>query len=385
MKTRVSVVLGVLFAGMVGTFGARSSGTAAEVLVATEFLVQEADSARFAFRWGVATNATEYRVRTGITGTWERTSVVPHPQVRDTLWVPLQATVATAQICVRAANVLGTRSRVGPEVCGSYQTPAALVTPGAPGQPGADPIALGNITDFRFQGVELVWTEVHDGSGGAASYDVRYGCPTIAWGAASSTSLVRAGTGVGNVMRHPTTLQPALSCQYQVIPFRGQLNVDAVFGELEAPVAAAFTEGLALGSLMTGASMVILNGPFNGEVGDVFQIIAALRLSSGQLMAPVLLPSPAGARGWIQATYTNGELRAPATATVVPDPSAVIHLTSDNPAVLAVQPPASFAWVLPSSWQVGQAVLLARSTDANAGLQIALNVEDRSLALASLR
>ena len=85
--------------------------------------------------------------------------------------------------------------------------------------------------------VVLSFTEVDDGAGQAANYDLRYGVAPMSWGSANSTSSGTcatpiAGTGVGN-SRTCTVLglSPATNYEFQVIAFRGTLNTDAVFGE----------------------------------------------------------------------------------------------------------------------------------------------------------
>lgn len=110
-------------------------------IVGYALIRQDADSAFFAFAWGPATNATEYRLNTGDNeGEWTREATTLDPQVVDSMWVPLDTESEQAFVCVQAANVQGSRERVGPEACVGYTLPAALLTPGTPGTPTVTPI-----------------------------------------------------------------------------------------------------------------------------------------------------------------------------------------------------------------------------------------------------
>ena len=84
--------------------------------------------------------------------------------------------------------------------------------------------------------VTLSFTQVDDGTGQAASYDVRYTPGTISWSSAASAASGTcatpvAGTGVNSALKCTVlALSPTTSYDFQVIAFRGTLNTDAVFG-----------------------------------------------------------------------------------------------------------------------------------------------------------
>ncbi|MBI5546871.1 MAG: fibronectin type III domain-containing protein [Deltaproteobacteria bacterium] len=101
----------------------------------------------------------------------------------------------------------------------------------------------GSVTDLAVVGatassVTLSFTEVDDGAGQPASYDVRFSPPPMAWGPATgvsqgtctvpvagqSTSAVRTCTVEG--------LAAGTSYDFQLVAFRGTLQVNAVFGPL---------------------------------------------------------------------------------------------------------------------------------------------------------
>jgi len=82
------------------------------------------------------------------------------------------------------------------------------------------------------------FTEVDDGAGQPASYDVRYAVAPISWGSAHSVTQGSCatplrGTSVG--ARRTCTvlgLAPMTTYQFQLVAFHGTLNQDAVFGGL---------------------------------------------------------------------------------------------------------------------------------------------------------
>jgi len=97
--------------------------------------------------------------------------------------------------------------------------------------------------------VTLTFTQVDDGTGEAASYDVRYAVAPISWGAATATasgtcSTPVAGTGIGTQLTCSILdLAPSTTYNFQLIAFRGTLNSDAVFGG-QSNVASASTTAL---------------------------------------------------------------------------------------------------------------------------------------------
>src|SRR5438034_4478900 len=113
---------------------------------------------------------------------------------------------------------------------------ATLTVAAPPGPPGAvTDLVVAAATDTS---VTLSFTEVSDGTGQPASYDVRFAVAPISWG--SATAVARgtcatplAGSAIGT-KRTCTVLGLSASTAYgfQLIAFRGTLNVDAVFGSL---------------------------------------------------------------------------------------------------------------------------------------------------------
>ena len=102
-----------------------------------------------------------------------------------------------------------------------------------------------SVTATTDASVTLSFTQVDDGLGQPANYDVRYAAAPMSWGSAASTangtcSTPIAGTAVGgNLSCTVLGLSPATSYDFQLIAFRGTLNADAVFGGRSNLVAAA--------------------------------------------------------------------------------------------------------------------------------------------------
>ena len=108
--------------------------------------------------------------------------------------------------------------------------PPATTNPGT-----VSDLAVAGVTDSS---VTLSFTEVSDGAGLPASYFVRFAAPPIAWGSATdvtwgSCKVPMAGTVIGaNRTCRVLGLQASTTYEFQLVAFRGTLNVDAVFGDL---------------------------------------------------------------------------------------------------------------------------------------------------------
>jgi hypothetical protein len=128
-----------------------------------------------------------------------------------------------------------------------------LSLPGSGAPPPPPSLSPGTVTNFAVASVgsnnaTLSFTEVDDGTGSPAKYDVRYAVSPISWGSATSVSSGTCSTPVaGNQIGAAKTctvfgLQPSTPYQFQLIAFRGTLNVDAIFGGL-SNVASGTTSG----------------------------------------------------------------------------------------------------------------------------------------------
>ncbi|HEV7596299.1 MAG TPA: Ig-like domain-containing protein [Gemmatimonadaceae bacterium] len=106
---------------------------------------------------------------------------------------------------------------------------------------GTTPNPPGTVSDLSVSSTStasaaLAFTQVDDGTGQPAKYDVRYAIAPIQWGSASSSAMGTcatplAGTAVGTSLFCTILgLAPSTSYNFQIIAFRGALNVDATFG-----------------------------------------------------------------------------------------------------------------------------------------------------------
>ncbi|HYT71567.1 MAG TPA: Ig-like domain-containing protein, partial [Gemmatimonadales bacterium] len=107
-------------------------------------------------------------------------------------------------------------------------------------------LAVSAVTDTS---ATLSFTEADDGTGRPATYDIRYALAPISWGSAPSvargTCAVPASGGAIGAKRSCTVLglSPASGYQFQLVAFRGTLNVDAVFGALSNVASGATSVG----------------------------------------------------------------------------------------------------------------------------------------------
>jgi hypothetical protein len=128
-------------------------------------------------------------------------------------------------------------------VCSGDNPSATIETP----NPGtvAD-LAVGSATDVA---VTLSFTQVDNGMGQPASYDVRYVAGPMSWSSASpaasgTCAAPLAGTGVSGTLSCTILgLSPSTDYQFQVKAFRGSMTGNAVFGGLSNIVSASTLGG----------------------------------------------------------------------------------------------------------------------------------------------
>ena len=152
---------------------------------------------------------------------------------RVVTWATSNAGVATVDgtglvtgVAVGAATITATSE--GKRGNAVVRVASAVTNPGT-----VTDLAVAGVTDTS---VTLSFTEVSDGAGQPASYDVRYAVGTITWASATSVTRGSCSTPVAGIAfgakRTCTVLglAPATGYQFQLVAFRGTLNVDAVFG-----------------------------------------------------------------------------------------------------------------------------------------------------------
>jgi uncharacterized protein YjdB len=117
--------------------------------------------------------------------------------------------------------------------------------------PTTNPSAVTNLqaTVTGSSSVTLSFTQVDDGTGQPAKYDVRFAVAPISWGSAPSVtsgtcSTPVAGTAIGSQVSCTVLgLVAATNYNFQLVAFRGTMNLNAVYGSLSNTVAATTTSG----------------------------------------------------------------------------------------------------------------------------------------------
>ena len=110
---------------------------------------------------------------------------------------------------------------------GSVSGTASLTVSGPP-EPGMiQDLGIVSTTDTS---VVLRWTQVDDGLGGPALYQLRYASPTLDVDS-TGTSVVIAGTAVGAILEHTVAgLRRGSPYEFQLAAFRGAQEQEVVFG-----------------------------------------------------------------------------------------------------------------------------------------------------------
>jgi uncharacterized protein YjdB len=232
-------------------------------------------------------------------------------------------------------------------------TGAATITALSEGQSGTAAITVtvavsnpGTVTNLAIAGVTdtsvtLSFTEVSDGTGQSASYEIRLAAGALSWGSAATVTRGSCATPVaGSVIGASRTctvlgLVASTGYQFQLVAFRGTLNLNAVFGALSnvasgttaastAPVASV-TVSPATASVTVGQTAQLtatpkdVNGnPLSGRVVTWASSNSALAMVSGSgLVSGVVVGSVT-----ITATSEGKSGTAVVTVTVPPPPPA---------------------------------------------------------------
>ena len=135
----------------------------------------------------------------------------------------------------------------------------------------------------------LTFTQVDDGMGHPASYDVRYSPAPIGWGSASisitgTCATPMMGTAVGAQLSCTILgLSPATSYNFQLMAFRGTLNVNAVFGGL-SNVAAASTAASVPPPARVVTTVTVNPATASLAVGGTASLQATVKDAQGNVM-----------------------------------------------------------------------------------------------------
>jgi uncharacterized protein YjdB len=206
---------------------------------------------------------------------------------RVVTWTTSNASVATVNGTGLVTGVAAGAATVTAMSEGKSGTATVTVTAPPPPPPPPPPATPGTVTDLTVasvtdSSVTLSFTEVSNGAGQPASYDIRWAAGSISWGSAPSVargtcSVPVAGTVIG-ARRNCTVLglQSGTGYQFQLVPFRGTLNVDAVFGGL-SPVAS----GTTVSSTAPVATVTVNPTSASLVLGTLQQFTALLKDASG--------------------------------------------------------------------------------------------------------
>src|SRR5260370_1045891 len=148
-------------------------------------------------------------------------------------WVSSAPAVATVSGSGLATGVAAGTATISATSGGVTGTGAVTVTATQPGM--VIDLAVAGVTASS---VTLAFTEVSDGTGQPAGYDIRSARGTLSWGTATGVAegagaVPLAGTSIG-AKRTCTVLglAAATGYQFQLVAYRGTLGVNAVFGAL---------------------------------------------------------------------------------------------------------------------------------------------------------
>ena len=202
---------------------------------------------------------------------------------RTATWVTSSPAVATVSASGLVTAVAAGTATITATSEGKSGTAAITVQAPVVANPGTvSNLAVPGTTDTS---VTLSFTEVSDGTGQPASYDIRYAAGTISWSAASSVTRGTCATPVAGTVvgakRACTVLGLAAGTgyQFQLVAFRGTLNQNAVFGAL-SNVASGTTSA----STAPVASVTVSPAAASVTVGQTALLTALLKDASGNVL-----------------------------------------------------------------------------------------------------
>ena len=204
----------------------------------------------------------------------------------------------------------------------------------------------GTVTDLNViaidsTGVTLSFTQVNDGTGQPAKYDIRYAVSPIAWGSATTATSGTcaapvAGTAIGSpLVCKVLGLRPSTRYDFQLVAFRGTLNFDAVFGALSIVVSAT-TTGPAAPPPVPVASVTVSPVTASVQVGGTVQFSAVTRDANNNILTGRSIT-------WSSNNVAVATVSASALGTAVAAGTAQITATSEGKvgsATLTVTSPA---------------------------------------------
>ena len=207
---------------------------------------------------------------------------------RRVLWSSSNPAVVTVDSSGLATGVAAGSATITATSAGKTGSASVTVT-------GAQTVTNpGIVTDLAVVSIAdttatLSFTQVNDGTGKPAAYEVRYAVSPISWGTASSAargtcSSPIAGTAIGSKLSCSINgLVPSTAYNFQIVAFRGTLNVNAVFGALGNALAASTVATAQPQSVV--ASVAVSPGSASGTVGQSAQFTATVKDANGNALS----------------------------------------------------------------------------------------------------
>jgi len=204
----------------------------------------------------------------------------------------------------------------------------------------------GTVTDLSVVSTDsssatLTFTQVDDGTGQPAKYDVRYAIAPISWGSAASTSsgsctTPLSGTAIGSALTCTVAgLKAATKYNFQLVAFRGTLNQSGiVFGALSNVAAGTTT----VSSPVPVATVTVSPATASVQVGATVQLSATTRDANGNVLTGRTI-------GWTSSNTSVATVSASGLVSGVAAGSSQITATSEGKTgsaaitVTASQPP----------------------------------------------
>ena len=207
---------------------------------------------------------------------------------RTVTWTSGQSSVATVSSSglvtgVAAGSAQITATSEGMTARASVTVSSASTNPGTVTNLGVSSIDTASVV--------LSFTQVDDGTGQPAQYDIRYAVAPISWGSATSVTAGTCkspvtGTAIGTVLTCVAGgLRPSTKYNFQLVAFRGTLNFNAVFGALSNVAVATTTAPTAPPPPASVATITVSPATASLQTGGSIQLSATTRDSAGNVLS----------------------------------------------------------------------------------------------------
>ncbi|MCL4213158.1 MAG: Ig-like domain-containing protein [Gemmatimonadales bacterium] len=272
------------------------------------------------------------------------------------------ATVSATGLVVGVAAGLATINAVAEGVMA-----AASANVANPSVSSVSTLAVVSTTDSS---VTLRFTEVNDGTGAAANYELRVGSPTISWGSATAVTggscpSPMTGTAIGAVRTCTVTgRSPSTTYQFQLVPFRGTLGAGAVFGALSNVVSAT----TAAAPQAAVATVAIAPTSASAVVGGSTSFSATLRDAAGNVLTGRTIT-------WTSTSTSVATVSSAGVASALAAGSTTIRATSEG-----ISGTATLTVTAPSAQPVASVTLSPSTASVAVGqaMQFAATLRDAS-------